>query len=149
MARPKFFWLDPGVARACAGLLRDPLAADWRGAALETLIFHELRVWNAVANRHRPLAYYRTAAGVEIDFVIETRKRQPGSKARVVCIEVKHAEQWQRKWERPMRDLAADDRIETGRLIGVYRGDRRYHYGDVEVLPVEEFLHELHEGLIF
>ncbi|NCW28607.1 MAG: ATP-binding protein, partial [Verrucomicrobia bacterium] len=38
---PKFYWLDSGIARACAGLLRDPVAADWRGAALETLLFHE------------------------------------------------------------------------------------------------------------
>jgi predicted AAA+ superfamily ATPase len=91
-ARPKFYWLDPGIARACAGLLRDPIAADWRGAALETLIFHELRVRNTAANLHRPLTYYRTAAGAEIDFVVETRKRQPGVKPQVVCIEVKHAE---------------------------------------------------------
>lgn len=148
-ARPKFYWLDPGVARACAGLLRDPLAADLRGSALETLVFHELRTWNATASRHRQLTYYRTAAGVEIDFVVETRKRQPGVKARMVCIEVKHAEHWQRKWERPMRDMAKDDRIETERLIGVYRGARRYRFGDIDVLPVEEFLSELHSGLVF
>jgi predicted AAA+ superfamily ATPase len=148
-ARPKFYWLDTGVARACAGLLRDPLAADWRGTALETLIFHELRVRNTTAHRHRPLAYYRTAAGAEIDFVVETRRRQPGRKAQVVCIEVKHAERWQRKWERSMRDMAADERIETCRMIGVYRGDRRYRFDDLDVLPVGDFLEELHNGLVF
>jgi len=146
-ARPKFYWLDPGVARACAGLLHDPLAADWRGAALETLIFHELRVRNATARR--PLTYYRTAAGAEIDFVVETRKRQPGRKAQVVCIEVKHAESWQRKWERPMRDMAADERLETKRIIGVYRGSRRYSFDGLDVLPVGNFLQELHSGLVF
>ena len=40
-------------------------------------------------------------------------------------------------------------RIETERLIGVYRGTRRYRFGDVDVLPVEEFLNELHSGLVF
>jgi uncharacterized protein len=148
-ARPKFYWLDSGIARACAGLLRDPLAADWRGTALETLIFHELRVRNSTFNLHRPLSYYRTAGGAEIDFVVETRKRQSGVKPQVVCVEVKHAERWQRKWERPMRDMSADDRIETKRMIGVYRGSRRYRFGDLDVLPVEEFLSELHKGLVF
>jgi predicted AAA+ superfamily ATPase len=148
-ARPKFYWLDSGIARACAGLLRDPVAADWRGTALETLIFHELRVRNTTSNLHRPLSYYRTAGGAEIDFIVETRKRQPGVNPQVVCIEVKHAERWQRKWERPMRDMSADDRIETKRMIGVYRGSRRYRFGDMDVLPVEEFLSELHEGLVF
>ena len=104
---------------------------------------------NTTANLHRPLTYYRTAAGAEIDFVVETRKRQPGVKPRVVCIEVKHAERWQRKWERPMRDMAADDRIETQRMIGVYRGSRRYRFGDLDILPVEEFLNDLHAGLVF
>lgn len=148
-ARPKFYWLDPGVARACAGLLRDPVAADWRGTALETLIFHELRVRNETARLHRTLAYYRTAAGAEIDFVIETRKRQPGVPAQLVCIEVKHAERWQRGWERPLRDMAADRRVEIARMIGVYRGDRRYRFDGLDVLPVGEFLSELHGGLVF
>ncbi len=46
-AQPKFYWFDPGVARAAAGLLRDPIDRLWQGAALETLVFHELRVYNA------------------------------------------------------------------------------------------------------
>jgi len=117
--------------------------------ALETLVFHELRVRNTTARLHRPLAYYRTAAGAEIHFVIETRKRQPGQKAQVVCIEVKHAERWQRKWERPMQDMNADARIETKRMIGVYRGHRRYRFDAVDVLPIREFMEELHAGLVF
>jgi predicted AAA+ superfamily ATPase len=149
VARPKFYWLDPGVARACAGLLRDALASDWRGTALETLIYHELRVWNNVAGKHRSISYYQTGGGAEIDFVIETRKRQTGTKAQVVCIEVKHAARWKRQWERAMRDMASSGGIEVARQIGVYRGTRRYRFGDVEVLPVEDFLQELHAGGIF
>ncbi len=32
---PKFYWFDPGVARAAAGYLADPLSALWKGPALE------------------------------------------------------------------------------------------------------------------
>ena len=67
----------------------------------------------------------------------------------VVCIEIKHAERWQRKWERPMRDMATDGRIEVRRMIGVHRGQRRYHFEGLDVLPVQDFFAELHAGKIF
>jgi predicted AAA+ superfamily ATPase len=148
-AHPKFFWVDPGIARGCAGLLRDPVGSDWRGAALETLLFHELRVYNAVSGKHRPIRYYRTAAGVEIDFVVETRKRQPGQPASVVCIEVKHAERWQPSWEKPMRSLAKDQGIRVEGMFGVYRGRHAYRSDGLTVLPVEAFLESLFQGGVF
>jgi hypothetical protein len=46
---------------------------------------------NTAAGRHRPITHYQTGGGGEIDFVVETRNRQPDSKPLVVCIEVKHA----------------------------------------------------------
>ena len=89
---PKFYWFDPwGVARAAAGLIREPTDRLWQGTALETLIFHELRVYNESSRKKRPLVYYRTARGVEIDFVAETRKRHTDGPAHLVAIEVKRA----------------------------------------------------------
>lgn len=146
---PKFYWLDSGIARACAGLLRDPVAADWRGAALETLLFHELRVHNLTAGKHRPITYYRTAAGVEIDFVVETAKRQPRQPPSVVCIEVKHSERWQSAWESPMRSLAQGGGIRVEKMFGVYRGSRAYQAGGVDIMPVGDFLKALHDGEVF
>lgn len=73
---PKFYWFGPGVARAAAGFAFDPIDRLWKGTALETLIFHELRVYNETRNKHRPIFYYRTAHGTEIDFVIEIQKRR-------------------------------------------------------------------------
>jgi predicted AAA+ superfamily ATPase len=146
---PKFYWFDPGVARAAAGLLRDPAERVWLGTALETLVFHELRVFNELSRQHRPLAYYRTAAGVEVDFIIETRKRQPGKPAHLVAIELKLAEKWDTAWERPLRDLAAQPGLEVERAFCVYTGSRRYTYDDLTVLPVADFLRALHAGQVF
>jgi len=148
-AHPKFYWLDPGVARAAAGLLRDPAERVWLGTALETLIYHELRVHNEIARRHRPLAYYRTPAGAEVDFIIETRKRQLNQPAHIVAIEVKLAEKWDRSWEKPMRDLAAQPGIKVDRAFGVYTGPRRYEDDGLAVLPVAEFLYALRNGSVF
>jgi predicted AAA+ superfamily ATPase len=148
-AHPKFYWFDPGVARAAAGLHRDPVDRLWQGTALETLIYHELRVFNETARKHRPIAYYRTPAGVEVDFIVETRKRQPGSEPHVVAIEVKLSPKWNRSWEKPMVDLAAQPGLRVDRCFGIYTGERPYQFGPIRVLPVREFLELLHQGGVF
>jgi hypothetical protein len=56
-------------------------------------------------NRNRAIFFYRTGAGSEIDFIIETRKHRQKASAHIVCFEVKLAEKWDRKWERPMQSL--------------------------------------------
>ena len=148
-AHPKFYWFDPGVARAAAGLAFDPVDRLWMGTALETLVYHELRVYNHTQDKNRAVAFYRTPGGAEIDFVVETQKRTGTSHAHVVCLEVKMAERWDRKWERAMRSLKDIDRIHVDRMIGIYMGDRSYYYDDLEVFPVTEFLRQLYQGDVF
>lgn len=148
-ARPKFYWFDPGVARAAAGLESDPADRSWKGFALETLIYHELRVFNETSAKHRKLAYYHTAANVEIDFIIETRKQIQGVKPSVVCVEVKSAARWERSWDRAMRELADSGKVNAKGLYGVYRGNRRLKFDNVQVLPVEDFLSALHAHQIY
>jgi len=146
---PKFYWFDPGVARAAAGLLFEPVDRLWKGTALENMIYHELRVYNHTQNKNRPITFYRTGGGVEVDFVIETRKQQPSSNAHIVCLEVKMARKWDRRWERPMRSLSKSGRIHVDKMIGIYTGKRTYHFDGIDVLPVEEFLKRLHRGDVF
>jgi predicted AAA+ superfamily ATPase len=148
-AHPKFYWFDPGIARAAAGLIREPADRLWQGAALETLIFHELRVYNEISRKKRPLAYYRTASGVEIDFIIESRKRHASAPAHLVAIEVKRGEKWNRSWESGLRDLASQEGVKVVRLVAVYTGTRAYHFEGLDVLPVSEFLQSLYQGKIF
>ena len=148
-AHPKFYWFDCGVARAAAGLLRDPPDGLWKGSSLETLIYHELRVHNHTQNKHRPIGFYRTASGTEIDFVIETRKRSGHSPARVVCIEVKLSDKWKRVWERPMLSLHDSKQLIVEKMYGIYTGQRKYDYDGVHVLPVQTFLEQLHSGKVF
>jgi predicted AAA+ superfamily ATPase len=148
-AHPKFYWFDPGVARAAAGLLFDPVDRIWLGSALETLVYQELRTFNHVHNRNRGIYFYRTGSQAEIDFVIETTKAQPSSKPHVVCIEVKLAEKWDRRWEKPMWSLNDDDRIQVDKMFGVYTGKWTYNYDGLEVLPVEDFFKRLHQGEVF
>lgn len=148
-AQPKFYWFDAGVARGAAGLLRDPSDRIWQGATLETLVFHELRVYNEISSKHRPIGYYRTPAGVEIDFVVEAAAKNPDQPVEVIVIEVKRSEQRRRHWAKPMLSLSTSDNVSVKQMVGVYCGERIYRFGDVLVYPVKDFIQALHAGELF
>jgi predicted AAA+ superfamily ATPase len=148
-SHPKFYWFDPGVARAAAGLMDDPVDKEWLGCALETLIFHELRARNHFAGQDRRFFYYRLQSGNEIDFVIETRRGTLSRKPEVILIEVKNSKKWDPRWERPMLELKESEKVSVNQMIGVYRGDETLKRNGIQIFPVEEFLGRLHGGDIF
>lgn len=148
-SHPKFYWFDPGVARAAADWLRDPVDRVWQGFALETLVYHELRVYNEVSRKLRSLFFYRTPAGMEVDFIIETAKRQFDNPPHVVAIEVKRAEHWDRAWEKPLRSITSGPGLKIDRLIGIYCGSRTYQFDDITVFPEQDFVTALFDGEIF
>ena len=73
-AHPKFFFFDVGVYRSIRpkGPLDSPEEID--GAALETLIFQEIRAVNDLLRLGYDLYYWRTANGQEVDFVLYGEK---------------------------------------------------------------------------
>lgn len=148
-ATPKLYWFDSGVVRGASGLLHDPVESSWLGTSLETFIYHELRVYNHTQNKNRPFYYYRTNSGLEIDFVIEIQKRTQQTKAKLVCLEVKLSKKWDRQWEKAMRSLKESPKVSVTRMIGIYNGKEKYHFDGVDILPVIDFLEELHQGKIF
>ena len=147
-AKAKFYWFDPGVARAAARRLDDPLDDLSRGAAFETLVFHELRARLRALAQDRTIAYYRTKAGDEIDFVLELERKTLQRPAKVILIEAKASRRWRREWERPMRSLAESGAVRVVRSIGVYLGSERLSMGGVEVLPWSDFATELASGAL-
>ena len=39
--------------------------------------------------------------------------------------------------------------IDVERMIGVYTGERQYHFDGLDVMPVQMFLRQLHAGEVF
>jgi predicted AAA+ superfamily ATPase len=117
--------------------------------ALETLVYHELRVYNEISGKHRPVSYYRTPAGVEVDFIVEASHRRQSTSAHVVAIEVKRADRWDRSWDKALRKLADTAGVKVDRMIGVYCGTRRYDFDKVTVLPIGDFVRALYGGEVF
>lgn len=128
------------MARAAAGLLNDPLDKQWLGTALVTCIFHELRVYNEISGKNRSIFFYRNSSGAEIDFIIETRKKQQSKPAHVVCLELKLSKKWNRKWEKAIRSFKETKKIKVEKMVGIYTGIKRYKYDNFDVMPVIEFL---------
>jgi len=97
--------------------------------ALENLVFHELLVHSQVRGKDRPIHYYRTGNGTEIDFLIETQARWLGSPPRVVCVEVnrpinepKMGARRSRTWHTDGGDRGAHDRGIPGLAPGPFDG---------------------------
>jgi predicted AAA+ superfamily ATPase len=69
---PKLFWTDTGLAAFLAGLDRGTLAT-MRGPLLENFVLCQLLAWRETETPGPEISYWRTAAGEEVDFVIEWR----------------------------------------------------------------------------
>jgi predicted AAA+ superfamily ATPase len=66
---PKLYWSDTALALHLAG------ETEPRGAHLENLVLTDLLAWRDVQVRRPEILYWRTAAGQEVDFVIEASRR--------------------------------------------------------------------------
>lgn len=66
---PKLYWSDTGLVLFLSG------ESEPRGAHLENMVLTDLLAWRDL-QAHRPeVLYWRTATGIEVDFVIETANR--------------------------------------------------------------------------
>lgn len=139
VASPKFYLFDPGVARALAGRMREPLESAERGFLLETWLLHELRAAIAAQGVGGELCYWRTPAGSEVDFIWWRA-------ARAVGVEVKASATWKREFGGPLKGLIADGVVTRG--FGVYAGTAELRDGALRILPVHAFLGELAAGRI-
>jgi predicted AAA+ superfamily ATPase len=138
-ASPKFYLFDPGVARALAGRLREPLDGSERGFLLETWVLHELRAAMAFQNLGGQLHYWRTPSGSEVDFVWTRGNRAVG-------FEVKASTTWRTEYGSTVKGLMADGVLTSAH--GIYTGPAELKDGPLRVWPLMRFFKELASGNI-
>ena len=63
---PKLYWSDPGLALHLSG------GGEPGGQHLENLVLHDLLAWRDAQVRRNEVCYWRTPAGAEVDFVLES-----------------------------------------------------------------------------
>lgn len=138
VAHPRFYFFDPGVARAVAGRIRAPVHEQERGALLETWVLHELRAYMQFAQTGGEVQWYRTGGGAEVDFVWQGPHHAIG-------IEVKASERWRSDAGTALRELVAKKVIR--KAVAVYLGDRALVDGGIEVVPARAFAERIGELL--
>jgi predicted AAA+ superfamily ATPase len=81
---PRLFLCDTGLACFLAGIhtVEQLAVSDLRGFVLENLVLGDLLAWRETQTPRPEVLYWRTVAGKEVDFVVE-------SEGRLVPIEVK------------------------------------------------------------
>ena len=128
---PKFYLFDAGVYRTIrpSGPLDSPEEID--GAALETLVYHELRAAIAYRSLKLQLFFWRTAAGAEVDFVAY------GGDG-LFAIEVKRSRTVRSGDLRGLRQFRSD--YPMARCTLLFGGDRREYRDGIKLLPVADAL---------
>ena len=136
---PKFFFFDAGIFRALrpTGPLDCPAEID--GPALETLVLQHLRAVISWRDPNARIYYWRTATGLEVDFVVYS----PNVFA---AIEIKRKKNVSATDLRGLQAFA-EDYPEADRLV-LYGGDYEENIKGNRLIPIQHALPEL-ENLIW
>lgn len=130
----KLYFFDPGVVR----FLRNQGPIQPRspafGDAFETFLHHELRAWRDYTTPTTSLAYWRSASGYEVDFVVGDR----------LAVEVKGKETVRERDLRGLRALREEGILSDFVLVCLEPRPRRVD--GIDILPWREFLTRLWEG---
>ena len=131
----KFFYFDAGVFRSVRP--KGPLdrAEEVEGAALEGLVAQHLRAWAAYRGNRDGLHFWRTRAGLEVDFVVYGEDS-------FAAIEVKNSRRVDPKDTRSLREFLVD--YPEARACLVYRGEERIRVRGIQCVPCADFLMSLH-----
>jgi predicted AAA+ superfamily ATPase len=140
IAAPKFFFSDVGVVNQLARRGRMVPGGELYGKALENWLFHELSAYNAYSERFEPLAYWRLASGIEVDFVVGDMK---------VAIEAKATPRVTSDHLRGLRQLAIDQPTLQRKIVVCLEDRARKTEDKIEILPVAAFVERLARGRLF
>ena len=134
VSHPKFYFFDAGVYRSLrpSGPLDRP--AEIEGAALEGLVAQHLRAWIAYSGGDHELFYWRTRAGVEVDFVVY-------GATHFLAVEVKHSDRVRPADLRGLKSFV-DDYPECKPLL-LYRGAHKLDVDGIPCWPVDDYLANL------
>ena len=134
MSHAKLYFFDVGVANVLAGVTHVEAGSPTFGAALEQLVFCELRAWLGYARDPRPLTFWRAVDGSEVDFVV-------GDTA---AIEVKATGSVTHRDLTGLRRLTAETPL--AQRIVVCRESAARIVDGIRILPVTDFLRALWAG---
>lgn len=136
---PKFYFFDVGIFRALRKMGPGDSIHEIEGTALEGLVFQHLRAWIHYTKGRYDLFFWRTKAGLEVDFIIYGEKG-------FWAIEVKNSRNVSPEDVRGLNHFIED--YPEAKPLLLYRGPK-IEYKNVLCLPVEQFLKQLQPNNLF
>lgn len=127
---PKFYFFDPGVARALKRRVHLPVDDSEKGTLLETLVLAELRAWNHYLGKRGEIFYWGTPSKGEIDFIFRSSEQTLG-------IEVKATSHWKSSYGKSLNELKSLKVLD--KIIGIYLGKDELKIGALRIYPFEKF----------
>lgn len=134
VSHPKFYLFDVGVYRALRTSGPMDAVAETQGSVLEGLVLQHLRAWCDYSKGKFEISYWRTKAGLEVDFVIYGERG-------FWAIEVKNSAILSPKDTRGLLHFR-EDYPESKQLL-LYNGKERIVQNGILCVPCEEFLRQI------
>lgn len=130
----KFYFFDVGVYRAIRpqGVLDG--TEEIEGPSLETLCLQEILAINDYFNLEYQLYYWRTAQGMEVDFILYGPKG-------LMAIEIKRAQTIHTKSLKGLKAFAKE--YPMAKLFLFYGGDHEQRMDNIHIIPVSKALKNL------
>lgn len=129
---PRFYFFDVGVANYLMHRRRLVRGTTEYGHAFEHLVIQELIAYMHYTHQGEKLSYWRTYAGTEVDVIIGDAR---------IAIEIKSVEEVLPKHLKGLKAFG-EEHPECHRIIVSHDIFPR-KIGDIECIPVKEFLHRL------
>jgi uncharacterized protein len=129
---PKVYLLDVGLARLMTKEFHSPILS---GSMYETWVYTELVKWRSSKTIPPDLYYYRTASGLEIDFIIEYGDR------RLLPVEVKNRTSITKSDGTSLRRFLEEHESQAAVGIIVYTGS--------EITKVSERIYAVPDWILF
>jgi len=133
----KFYFFDIGVCNLLAGRSNIKPKTELFGKALEHFVYTELRAYLSYLKDKRPLYFWRSKAGQEVDFLIGDE----------IAIEVKSTNNVTERHLAGLKALAEEMNLKKKIVVSTVPAPRKIH--DVDVLSIEYFLEALWNGGVF
>ncbi len=134
---PKFYFADVGVVNHLARRGRVEPGSELFGKAFESWVHHELQAYRAYHDLGYELAFWRTATGIEVDFVVDDVR---------VAIEAKASVHVHESHLKGLREIAREHpRVKRRVVVSLDARARRTEAG-VEILPARTFAERLWGG---
>jgi len=132
---PKFYYFDIGISNYLLKRGKIEQGSESFGHAFEHFIYHEIYSHCNYSGLNYPLSYWRTASGIEVDFILGNHE---------VAIEVKSTDIAQAKHLSGLKNFSEE--YSVNKLILVSNDQSPRKVGKVLIMPWQHFLDQLWQG---